>query len=654
VFGEREMFYRKELDGIRALAVLAVIFYHAELSLYGVELFPGGFFGVDIFFVLSGFLITSIIMAKPESFSLSKFYIGRLNRIYPMLLLILVLSSCYAFLVVMPNELVSFAGSMGSALGFFSNFFFLNEDSYISDLSKLKPLIHTWSLGVEWQFYIAYPIILALVLKFFRGREFLSVLIVFSVSLAFCLFMVDRDLEQSFYLPYTRAWEMLAGALVCLAGRHAICKNRRLTDVMILVALVLIVVPMIVFNDHEKHPGIITLMPVMGCCLFIYFSSEKNPLIKVFSSRPIVFIGLISYSLYLWHQPLLAFYRQGYSEIDFYSFFLILGVTFILSYLSFKYVEGPFRRNTSRWKYATMGGAAAGLVAFCVFIMVTHGYPDRLSPIARDAYTNYSVPEFRRLVGDAPGKTIRGVDVVTCIQRDPSSACRFGDQSWVSVGDSFAGVFEYELKERLVRSGKGLVAMSYEQCPLLPDSIWFGSSPECTLINEARWKEISSMEGEKTFVIGGSFTPFYKAKQGVSDPLAKIPEAAEPVGKEVVYSSFASGIEKLIGLGHKVILIYPPPPIMTNVKNEVYKAATSRRPMPEKIYEDVNASLIKQVEFDLDSYVKDSPNLLRVRTRDLLCEGARCLVIDKDGGLYNVTSHLSNSGVKRVIDSFLM
>lgn len=346
------MNYRAEIDGLRAIAVLPVILFHA-----GFGLFSGGYIGVDVFFVISGYLITTIILNDLGNgrFSLISFYERRARRILPALVVVS-LSATFASWIFLDPISASKVGS--SAIGiasFSSNIVFWLGQGYFEEASELMPLIHTWSLAVEEQYYFLFPIML-MVLTYFGIRNFKQLFLL----LAFLSFVIaiwavfyqehTRIVSGAFFLLPTRGWELLMGSYAAL-----ICAERKVTPpganinrhLLSLLGLILIVVPCFVITSETPFPGYVALSPTLGTFLIIVYGSENSFVKRVLSHKVIVFLGLISYSLYLWHQPIFAFYRaiQGDTKISFFPAILLILFSFALAFLSWKFIEKPFRNG---------------------------------------------------------------------------------------------------------------------------------------------------------------------------------------------------------------------------------------------------------------------------------------------------------------------
>lgn len=654
--------YRAELDGLRAIAVLAVVFYHAKLSILGYELFKGGFFGVDIFFVLSGFLITSIIFSDLEGdkFSIREFFLRRAKRILPALIFILIVTSFFAYRFLLPDSLVVYAKTLLSALFFVSNFYFFDEDTYVSDSSEYKPLLHTWSLSVEWQFYLIFPFLCVLAFRYFKCNKWIFIVCLLLLSLLLAQFLSFWQPNFSFYLLPTRMWELLAGSIVAiLLMENKIRLKDNYTKIMPIIGLLLIIISIVFIDDKILHPSFITAMPILGTCIIIYFSRQNDIATSLLSAKPVIFIGAISYSVYLWHQPLFVFYRIKIGSIDNKTSLMLTVFTVIFAVISFYLIEKPFRKTQlALWKWIVMLVSVLILVIFAGVVIIKNGFADstgeRLSPVAKKMYQEFKVPEFRRLDGNTKGRNYLSGDAVpSCGNRDPLDACRFGDQSWVVIGDSYAGSFEYALQTELAKQGKGIISLAYEQCSFVSDNLWFGTAPECPEINRRRWEVIKAFTDKKTFLIAANYAQFKDTKlvegasvQGITS------EKIAP--NQLVWESLADNINKLLSMGHRVVLVYPIPSVRTDVKRDYFRLLDISNGNVGKVYDKstkgYNAAI--SLSEELDNYIKPNPNLIIIRPVDSLCDGHNCMIINKNGGLYNQGNHLSNAGAKLVIEQF--
>lgn len=343
------MKYRPEIDGLRAIAVLPVIFFHADFSF-----FKGGFIGVDVFFVISGYLITHIILnaLQNETFSLAKFYERRARRILPALFTVMLISIPLSTVFLEPNHLKSFFKSVIGVSLFSSNFIFWLESSYWGIASEMKPLIHTWSLAVEEQYYFIFPLFLMLCWPFRKWVMLTLLLLATVVSLFLAQYFSTTDPDVSFFLLPTRFWEIGIGALIAflLKFDSTIYSNIKsiptVNNFLAGLGLTLILLSMVAFNSKTLHPGFLTLVPVLGTSMVILFATPQNRTGKILTQKWLVWIGLLSYSAYLWHQPLFAIAKHATLETPTtLTMSSLMLLTFVLSYLTYLYIETPFRNS---------------------------------------------------------------------------------------------------------------------------------------------------------------------------------------------------------------------------------------------------------------------------------------------------------------------
>lgn len=340
--------YRPEIDGLRAIAVVAVVLYHAEFVFLGVNPFKGGFIGVDIFFVISGYLITSIIVREMSEgkFSFTSFYERRARRILPALFTVILTSIPFALIYMLPKAMKEYAGSVLSALAFGSNIWFWQEDSYTAELSALKPFLHTWTLSVEEQFYVIFPIVLLLLWRFARRYITSIFVLVFLFSLQLAHSGSANYVDATFYLLPTRGWELLAGAILAKLELEKGRPNHPFLDVIMpAVGLFLICNAIFFFNDKMRHPSYITLFPVLGTMLIIWFSKRGKLITYTLGSKPLVAVGLISYSFYLWHFPIFAFSKIKDSTYSQYDKVEWIALAVVLSVTSYFLIEKPLRKS---------------------------------------------------------------------------------------------------------------------------------------------------------------------------------------------------------------------------------------------------------------------------------------------------------------------
>jgi len=457
------MKYRPEIDGLRALAVLPVILFHA-----GFEWFRGGFIGVDVFFVISGYLITSIILKGLEkgSFSLKGFYINRARRLLPALSFMLAITIPIALIVMLPANLDAFFRSVIATLFFSSNLYFWRQTNYFSDAAELQPLIHTWSLGIEEQYYLLFPIFLIFLWK----RK--KILIPTAISLVFLLSFVfgtwgpelfNFSRATAYYLLPTRGWEILLGSISAL-----FLYNKAFTEsplfyhcrsILSLIGFGMIFYAILMFSPSTPYPSTYTLMPTVGTFLIIVFNSKSSFLHKLLSINLLVYVGLLSYSAYLWHQPLIALSRHYL--LDFPGIttnLLIVILTFVMAYISYKFVETPLRnkQKTSNTRFTRVIGFAITVIiiisisgislkGFENYYLKYRTSPDSMQVLDYLNYKNTSKYKAEYSDGecfyDSTQFSFRDFNQEKCLRLSENN-------NILLVGDSFAAMYSGALKRK--------------------------------------------------------------------------------------------------------------------------------------------------------------------------------------------------------------
>ncbi|MFN0316752.1 MAG: acyltransferase family protein [Burkholderiales bacterium] len=344
------MEYRREIDGLRALAVLPVIFFHA-----GFQVFPGGYAGVDVFFVISGYLITSVILSEKRAgdFSLLNFYERRARRLLPVLYLVMLACLPFAFFLMVPDDFENFGQSLVATSLFANNVLLYLTSDYFGLHSQFKPLVHTWSLGVEEQYYLLYPPLLLLLLTINKRFAQASLAALALMSLGVAHWGSAHAPVATFYLIHTRGWELLIGCLIALHtfGQNASergGKNARnsVRQSLSLLGLLMIAYSVLAFDENTPTPGLHALVPTMGAALVLLFATGETLAGRLLGVKPLASIGLISYGAYLWSNPLLAFARiASLDEPSVAIYGVCIAVTFLLAGLTWRYVETPFRRK---------------------------------------------------------------------------------------------------------------------------------------------------------------------------------------------------------------------------------------------------------------------------------------------------------------------
>lgn len=396
--------WRNDITGLRAIAVLPVLLFHAFPSLL-----PGGFFGVDVFFVISGYLISGIIfrgMLK-ETFSYRSFYEKRIKRILPNLLLLLTFVSIAGYFFLLDKEYENLGQHIYSSAAFIQNFRLLSEIGYFTEDALRKPLLHLWSLAIEEQFYIIFPIICTLIWRLSRSQKLIGSLVFFITVASFLACLLIENKSYSFYFPLTRFWELGCGIVLAFFETYSVIRTKRialaLRHLLSCLGLTCVVVPMFIYTKEMVHPGYITLLPVLGSVTLIMAQPDAIVNRTLLSWAPMTFVGLISYSLYLWHWPLLAFIFICIPNASASWMIGALVLSFVLATLVYYFVENPVRISKGWGKLSTTLLLLIGLIlAFCVGQLLKEGdgFPNRpiskqypeLSRIRDGMFNSHSMP----------------------------------------------------------------------------------------------------------------------------------------------------------------------------------------------------------------------------------------------------------------------
>lgn len=461
--------FRPEVDGLRAVAIIPVLLFHA-----GISAFAGGFFGVDVFFVISGYLITMQLATSEETGwqLLRNFYHRRIRRLFPAIALVSLSSALVAFLIMTPSQLKPFFSSFTATQIFFQNFYLWQNSGYWDQSLETSPLMHTWSLAVEEQFYFLFPFLFV----FGKVRKSTNACItvaaiIFVVSFFAAVTRLGTSSIGAFFLLPYRAWELMAGALIALYEfkRHGQPQTRqRMQKAAANLGLAMILVAIVVGNKNTHHPGFITLLPVVGTTLLIAFGRLSSSSSKILSKRLLTDIGKLSYGLYLWHFPILAIWRiKKGNELANIEIFITMLATFVLSYFMWRYAETPFR-DRIRTKTKTVA-----LVSSIGFItLVTIGVAGQ-----QTAFGKTSSKELAMLESQARIPTEKD----NCQEVDfdpPISGCIIGSNQLVGstgeivlLGDSHAGALKNSLSGELIKLNKSGMSFVKPGCPPVSDII---------------------------------------------------------------------------------------------------------------------------------------------------------------------------------------
>jgi peptidoglycan/LPS O-acetylase OafA/YrhL len=505
--------YRADIDGLRGIAVLLVLAYHLQgLRFHGRFLFSGGFVGVDVFFVISGFLISSVILAEisASKFSLFSFYERRIRRIFPALIVMLFITSILAYRYFLPTELLDFAKSLVAATFSLSNVYFWQQSGYFDAPAAMKPLLHTWSLGVEEQFYIFFPLFLVLVRKIFPTRLRLSIMVIALVSFVVSAIGAFQYPVSTFYLAHTRAWELLLGTILSLQVLPQITRPLQ-RNLAAGAGVILVLAAGLIFTTATPFPGIAALAPCLGSALIIAAGQSGSSVVsRALSCKPLVFVGLISYSLYLWHWPLIVFQGVGAGSVTGVSDrtikLLLILISCVVATVSWRLVEVPFRSGRLRLTGASVFKAAFGGIAVVsavgVVMLISGGFPSRFPPSAVKvaSYLDQKwTDEYRTGTCFISSQyAFKDFNAATCLSEDSTR------KNFLLIGDSHAAQLWYGLSTTL--SGVNVMQATASGCRPTIEQTFF-SEDGCRRMMDYIFSDFLPTHHVDALLIAGRWLP---------------------------------------------------------------------------------------------------------------------------------------------------
>ena len=660
-------YYRSEIDGLRALAILPVILYHT----YSFSFAESGFLGVDIFFVISGFLITNILLNEilvTKKISLINFYNRRIRRIIPALFFVTIVSIYPAYKLLFPFTFKDFGQSLMGVSTLLPNLIFILQGGYFAEANSLKPLLHTWSLGVEEQFYFFFPLFLLIFWKILKRNTIILIIILFLLS-----FILSNDLsdgvytQENFLLPITRMWELFAGAIISYYNFFLKKKefNFFVKNIFSFFGVLLLIYSFFSFSEVTPHPSFFTFIPVLGTCLIILFASKETIIGKILSFRYLVGIGLISYSLYLWHYPFFVFARHynflfnsesgSYYTLSNLTYFFLILIVFIISYFSWKYIEQPFRKRKISNKNLIKSVTVCFLIIFVsgFYINKNDGIIERFpNKVVNYLDYNYSYPPNKIIfpcTESLSEKIKRRIQNEKYSQKEIFEECRIlGNKQYkpktVLLGDSFTHSLLLQINDHLLDHNKSI----YYHLRACPNLIRFMDHGDCF----KALKSISNDPNIENVIFFFRWSDKFKSvnyfdgKYFCGEIRCKdLNEAKlfEQMEKEI-QGNFREKINLLLEKNIKVTIIYPLPYIGYDVpKFLASKVLNNKDPVAAIDYKDftyINSNVIR-------FFNSLEGNIIRVHPEKIFCNSFvkdKCVANNKEKVFFWNKTHLSLDG----------
>lgn len=619
--------YRPDIDGLRALAVISVILFHA-----GVPGLGGGYVGVDVFFVISGYLITRLLEQPREDstrYSLAKFYLRRARRILPALLAVCVATAIASFVLLVPGDLVNLGKFLSATPLFLSNIASWTNGGYFARVSN-PPLGHLWSIAVEEQFYLVYPVLLLFITRYLPRYRRATLFTLGLASLLLCIWASHFYPVANYFLAPSRAWELLLGASLALEGAPRIGHDGA-REYLAMASLLGIAIAVYTYSERTLYPGIPAILPCVATGVLLITGDDSRPALvnRVLGWRPLVFVGLISYSLYLWHRPLFVLVAYYHIEpLGPASIVMLLGVLGLLAAASWRFIEQPIRKRALlQTPRALLASAAAGsgviLLAGTV-LWNSHGFPQRFAP------------ELRALLPEMPAQM---PELVRCMVRSAEQiragqVCSYGSREASAPtvlvwGDSHSLMLMSDYQALAQSHGARLYFVAKSQCPplLAPKSAPAGAAANaCSAFNEAVVEAITRLDPQ-IVILGGRWVDA-DLPPGVADIATGIEETVGRVGNRSRSTCVVLGVPTLKYWAPYALLM------------------ARRRHIPDDFLSVTRTEALAEygkMESELRALERHG-SLIIADPKDVLCAKDACLYKAEGRSLYGDTNHLSVDG----------
>lgn len=655
--------YRADVDGLRAVAVMSVLLYHVHL--FGVT---GGYVGVDVFFVISGYLISLILIRECQEsrFSIVNFYERRIRRIFPALFLTLAVTSLLAVVVLLPSELSEYGQTLAATCFFISNIAFWQQSNYFDGSAYEKPLLHTWSLSVEEQFYLIWPLMLWVVLRFIKARHlpYLFAALIL-ISLALAEWLSFKSPKTAFYMLPSRAWELALGAVLAVRAAPSI-RVAWARELASFSGAALIVLTIVTYEPETRFPGLSAIPPCLGAALIIWAGESGQTLVsRLLETRPFVSVGLISYSLYLWHWPILSLYELNLGHApSVLERVLLLCAAVLAAFLSWRYVERPFRRSPRSSGAAVAGRRIlwAGVTATVAFATLgitawlSGGFPWRLPDKAV-----WADHQAARAAIKMPGCALFDAP-----SPDDLGACIFpgGQSSSVHAvlwGDSHASHYAADLSSVGVAGGLEFRRATKSGCAPLIGSVALDSvgdaQPDCAIFNNKVIDFIARTPQIKVVVMSGRWALLAGERKG-DGPLNYLIDGNNTAldaatSQRVFRTSLAYTLDTLRKYGVETVIVGPNPEFPYSVPRCLARAywhggtpQTCDRPFGAVV------EVVGWADGAIDAIATSRPGIHYLDALSPLCDSTDCKAGNGSNEVFYFDGHhLRGEAARRILNT---